>query len=307
MTNSVAVLLLLFLANTILNASPSTTPNLRNLGQDLQVGGYSDVPDLFDPFLTAAATRAVYEVVNTVDENSHQFTFNPLDDANVHFQVMEAQQQVVAGMNYKMLIQLKDNEDTCLGAFWVTVYDQFGERRVSEWGDEVLCSDLNLPEHANKEINDDYYNYVLDSGDNLEELTRSDAYYGDDYFQDDYDLQDDYDYEGRRRLESIDQVQLWSVCGLDEVSAFAKCGTDPTHAVDLCATDADCPGERCLKVCIHEPEASLGEINFCYLKQGSMCTDMVCMSDSDCTDPNHGGCGSMETCTHQGICCTMVN
>jgi len=30
----------------------------------------------------------------------------------------------------------------CLGAFKVTVYDQFGDMSVTNWGDEVSCEDI---------------------------------------------------------------------------------------------------------------------------------------------------------------------
>lgn len=46
--------------------------------------------------------------------------------------------QVVAGRNYKLLITLS-NEETCLGAFEVTVYDHFGDLSITHWGPGMTC------------------------------------------------------------------------------------------------------------------------------------------------------------------------
>jgi len=42
-------------------------------------------------------------------------------------------------MNYDMTIEVKLGEN-CLGAFRVTVWDQFGDLEVTNWGKEVPCS-----------------------------------------------------------------------------------------------------------------------------------------------------------------------
>mmetsp|Transcript_26162 Transcript_26162/g.39546 ORF Transcript_26162/g.39546 Transcript_26162/m.39546 type:complete len:217 (-) Transcript_26162:1081-1731(-) len=55
--------------------------------------------------------------------------------------VLEAQQQVVAGLNYKLTIALM-KDSTCLGALKVTVYDRFGDLRVTKWGDQLTCDDV---------------------------------------------------------------------------------------------------------------------------------------------------------------------
>ena len=33
-------------------------------------------------------------------------------------------------------------DSTCLGALKVTVYDRFGDLRVTKWGDQLTCDDV---------------------------------------------------------------------------------------------------------------------------------------------------------------------
>lgn len=49
--------------------------------------------------------------------------------------------EVVAGMNYEMTIKVNIGE-MCLGAFEVTVWDQFGDLQVTKWGKEITCKDI---------------------------------------------------------------------------------------------------------------------------------------------------------------------
>merc|ERR1712078_401380 len=54
------------------------------------------------------------------------------------YKILQASSQVVAGMNYRMIIMLNDGtSDTCVGAFGVTVYDQFGNLSIKDWGKEI--------------------------------------------------------------------------------------------------------------------------------------------------------------------------
>lgn len=60
---------------------------------------------------------------------------------------------MVAGLNYKLTIALMKNS-ICLGAFKVTVYDRFGDLRVTNWGDDddgqLLTCDDNVQELLNE-------------------------------------------------------------------------------------------------------------------------------------------------------------
>ena len=49
--------------------------------------------------------------------------------------------QIVAGRNYKLTIEVA-NDDGCVGAFDVTIYDHFGELSVTHWGREYTCGSM---------------------------------------------------------------------------------------------------------------------------------------------------------------------
>ena len=67
--------------------------------------------------------------------------------------VVLAEEQVVAGMNYRMTIAAAVFGTDCLGAFEATVYDHFGERSVIYWGPEIAC-DGNVEEAIRAVAND---------------------------------------------------------------------------------------------------------------------------------------------------------
>ena len=48
---------------------------------------------------------------------------------------------MVAGLNYKLTIALMKDSNICLGAIKVTVYDHFGELKVTKWGDKLSCNE----------------------------------------------------------------------------------------------------------------------------------------------------------------------
>lgn len=67
------------------------------------------------------------------------------DKVSIHgtelkIEVPKVRQQVVAGMNYDLTVELH-KEESCLGAFEVKVYDRFGDLKVTKWGKEVICDE----------------------------------------------------------------------------------------------------------------------------------------------------------------------
>lgn len=56
-----------------------------------------------------------------------------------HVRIIRAFRQVVAGLNYRLVLALTDDTGACLGALAVTVYDHFGELSVTLWGQEIDC------------------------------------------------------------------------------------------------------------------------------------------------------------------------
>jgi len=62
------------------------------------------------------------------------------DDDSFQTVVLQSQQQVVAGINYRMTIGIMEGPE-CVGAFKCVVYDRFGDMTVTKWGEEVSCEE----------------------------------------------------------------------------------------------------------------------------------------------------------------------
>ena len=70
-----------------------------------------------------------------------------MDDGNTALQVtvVRAYQQVVAGMNYRLVLLAErpateeGSASVCVGALAATVYDRFGTLQVTQWGQELAC------------------------------------------------------------------------------------------------------------------------------------------------------------------------
>jgi len=102
------------------------------------MGGYS-AADVNDPSVTKAAQFAV----SSGAPNS-KYTFALMDDT-YWIRVIKAEQQVVAGKNYKLTIEISDENNTCLGVFDVVIYDRFGDLSVTNWGNEHPCGFFTIP------------------------------------------------------------------------------------------------------------------------------------------------------------------
>jgi hypothetical protein len=111
-------------------------------------GGYWPVENFNNPRVVNAANLAVSQLLLTTTTNAtatvapttpYSFAAD-LPGRNVTHQIVKAFQQVVAGMNYRFVLLLQDKDTSeCLGAFAVTVYDNFGTLQVTAWGKEVSC------------------------------------------------------------------------------------------------------------------------------------------------------------------------
>ena len=104
------------------------------------VGGYAPAP-LDSPQVLEAAQFGVQTLLEgpPVDV-AYSFLGSSLQQEPINFQVVQAHQQVVAGMNYKLTLLLKSSSDQhCIGAYSTTIYNQFGKLEVTNWGDEVSC------------------------------------------------------------------------------------------------------------------------------------------------------------------------
>jgi len=142
------VLLLTTAAHQMIESSQGNTQH-RNM-----VGGYADAAISEERVVDAAkfAVSALAEKQRLEQEGGDggdkTYAFDAAaairaDEVNVI--VLEAQKQVVAGMNYRLTIGLTDRTSGhCLGGFKCIVYDRFGDLQVSIWGDEVQCGEIEL-------------------------------------------------------------------------------------------------------------------------------------------------------------------
>jgi len=145
--NMVSVLSLAVLF--IIASTTATAHELRPIRNLL--GGYQE-GDSEDARVIAAASFAVAAIAHG-EAPSDAYTFMPVlaeflvqGDAAVaelgtemKVEITKVREQVVAGMNYDMTVEVYSGE-SCLGAFEVEVYDQFGSLEVTDWGQQVECS-----------------------------------------------------------------------------------------------------------------------------------------------------------------------
>jgi hypothetical protein len=103
------------------------------------VGGYSPV-DVQNEQVQAVAQFAVKALASS----PAPYSFTLTSAKHYKPKVVEASQQVVAGMNYRLTIICQDSKGTCVGAFSTVIYNQFGTMSVSTWGDELSCQDAEL-------------------------------------------------------------------------------------------------------------------------------------------------------------------
>ena len=111
------------------------------------MGGYQELTDPMDvPFIRESADL----VLETLKEKQ------PYEFASTaaSYRIIRAEQQVVAGLNYKLTmifgdqpidIKNKDdekNEGNCVGGCRVVVYNHFGDLSITEWSKELTCEEI---------------------------------------------------------------------------------------------------------------------------------------------------------------------
>jgi hypothetical protein len=102
-------------------------------------GGYGHA-DIQDARVIAAAGYTLQVLDN---ESPYSFLSSTSSSGSMKVVVLNASQQVVAGMNYKLTLGLLDrNSGQCVGGFKCTVYDHFGDLSVTKWGEEVPCDEV---------------------------------------------------------------------------------------------------------------------------------------------------------------------
>jgi hypothetical protein len=98
-------------------------------------GGYA-LAQIDSPQVVTAASFAV----SSLSEAPYSFASNVSAEAGYIVKVAKAWQQVVAGMNFRLVIIIENATGECIGAFTATVYDRFGDLTVTKWGKEVECA-----------------------------------------------------------------------------------------------------------------------------------------------------------------------
>jgi hypothetical protein len=117
-------------------------------------GGYS-LAQVDSPQVVMAASFAV----SSLSESPYLFASNVSAEAGYVVKVAKAWQQVVAGMNFRLVIIIENATGECIGSFTATVYDRFGEFSVTKWGKEVECAQAKaLLETQGSSFEDDDFN-----------------------------------------------------------------------------------------------------------------------------------------------------
>ena len=109
------------------------------------VGGYSPVDVEDSQAMERVQVAANFAVTRVIAGEKPTYSFLgeiPSEDGDLDRRVLQASQQVVAGMNYRMTIAMLKPDGQCVGAFKCIVYDRFGNLQVSSWGDEVPCDEV---------------------------------------------------------------------------------------------------------------------------------------------------------------------
>lgn len=100
-------------------------------------GGYSPVPDPEENIVITEAATFVLEEVRK-PSSPHSIGSLSLQDVSniVGVRILEASQQVVAGLNIRLTLAFEDDQSACLGSCTVVVYDHFGDLSITTWKED---------------------------------------------------------------------------------------------------------------------------------------------------------------------------
>jgi len=137
--------------------------NREEAHRTVLAGGYAPVKDLKSDRLRKVVDFCMSALVSGEKDDraaSPPYSFLSSVSTPLTGQVVEAEQQVVAGMNYRMVVLVRSDSDgdagadasgseqgdaaaasEPVGAFRVTVYDRFGDMSVTKWDEEVSVDD----------------------------------------------------------------------------------------------------------------------------------------------------------------------
>lgn len=155
---STATASLLFLVGTNWSTTTSATATVAAAEVDEKhnprqsrrmglAGGYGPADMSHDPYIDQAASL----VLETLQQDTApRYDFGA---KAVSYRIIKAEQQVVAGMNYRLTLLFGDQEEEtdddkaggggdCVGACRVIVYNHFGGLSISEWSKELTCEEV---------------------------------------------------------------------------------------------------------------------------------------------------------------------
>jgi hypothetical protein len=133
-----------------------------SMEDDVVHNSNEDDMDTITPSVQQSQIAPLYTFVSTLAAELQVASNTPNEMQSTPL-VVRGTQQVVAGMNYRLIIVLvrrtnltassatlsnvdtdNNNNNSIVGAFEVVVYDQFGTLSVSKWGKEVSMTDATL-------------------------------------------------------------------------------------------------------------------------------------------------------------------
>lgn len=130
-------------AQDIINtAAQSTKTNTDIIHRKLQrtererplAGGFQHVEDIDEqPMIQEAASFALGEMIET---EPYGFGVQA-----TQVTVIDAWQQVVQGLNFQLMLGFEDENDECVGACSVLIYNQFGTLSITQWNKEISCEE----------------------------------------------------------------------------------------------------------------------------------------------------------------------
>ena len=110
-------------------------------------GGWAE-SKLDDPMVLEAADflfRTLLEQPSSRYSFLHATTTTKPASSPANAVVIQASQQVVAGMNFQLTLLVQSSSDQeCMGAFTATVYNRFGDLSVTDWREELTCAQAKI-------------------------------------------------------------------------------------------------------------------------------------------------------------------
>ena len=128
-------------------ANGDQLPNQMQQQSQPLAGGWAE-SKLDDPMVLEAADflfRTLLEQPSSRYSFLHTTSATKPTATSATARVIQASQQVVAGMNFQLTLLVQSSSDQdCMGAFTATVYNRFGDLSVTDWREELTCGQAKI-------------------------------------------------------------------------------------------------------------------------------------------------------------------